>query len=389
MRILVTALGAPGHAFPLVPLATALRDAGHDVTFAAGPDVLDGVATTGLATLSAGGGLFDGFVVARERLGVTTWPPDRTTEWTLAREVFGEILPRRVVADLAPWLAQHRPDLVVSEIGNQGAALAAADAGVPCVVHGVGRRPTPQAPMYHRARGPVLGLATELGLDLADEAPFGHAYLDTCPPSLQAPPHGDELAGLPLRPTAWNPPVPGSAPPTSGRPWAYLTLGTAMGAPAALRTAAAALAGLDLDVLVAAGSVAVTELDGLASDRVRVEPFVAQAELLASDHPPALVVHHGGSGTTLGVAAAGIPQLFLPQGADQFFNAAAVTEVGAGATLASPEGVGEAASALIAEGPARASARALASEIAAMPSPADVAAAVATWGRPEIAYPEM
>ncbi len=142
-----------------------------------------------------------------------------------------------------------------------------------------------------------------------------------------------------------------------------------MGAPATLRTAAAALVGLDLDVLVAAGSVAVGDLDGLASDRVRVEPFVAQAELLASDHPPVLVVHHGGSGTTLGAAAAGIPQLFLPQGADQFFNAAAVTEVGAGATLASPDGVTEAAAALIADGPARASARALASEIAAVPSP--------------------
>ena len=366
VRVLVTALGAPGHAFPLVPLATALRDAGHEVTFAAGPDVLDGVASTGLATLPAVGGLADGFAVARERLGVVTWPPDRATEWALAKEVFGDILPRRVVADLAPWLVQHRPDLVVAEIGNQGAALAAAAEGIPCVLHGVGRRPTPQAPMYHRAGGLVLSLAAELGLDRAEGTPFGHAYLDTCPPSLQAPPHGDELTELPLRPTAWNPPVP---PPASGRPWAYLTLGTAMGAPATLRTAAAALVGLDLDVLVAAGSVAVGDLDGLASDRVRVEPFVAQAELLASDHPPVLVVHHGGSGTTLGAAAAGIPQLFLPQGADQFFNAAAVTEVGAGATLASPDGVTEAAAALIADGPARASARALASEIAAVPSP--------------------
>ena len=139
--------------------------------------------------------------------------------------------------------------------------------------------------MYHRARGGVLTLAAELDLDLAEEAPFGHAYLDTCPPSLQAPPHGDELTELPLRPTAWNPPVPGSSPPASGRPWAYLTLGTAMGTPATLRTAAAALVGLDLDVLVAAGSVAVGELDGLAGDRVRVEPFVAQAEILTSDHP--------------------------------------------------------------------------------------------------------
>jgi UDP:flavonoid glycosyltransferase YjiC (YdhE family) len=383
VRILVAALGAPGHAFPLVPLATALRDAGHEVTFAAGPDVLDGVASTGLATLPAGGRLFDGFGVARERLGITGWPAEEETVRALAREVFGDILPRRVLADLVPWLAARRPDLVVAEIGDPGAALAAASAGIPCVLHGFGRRPPPEAPMYHRVHDRVLTLADELGLDLSEGTPLGHAYLDICPPALQAASRGDEVLELPLRPTAWNPPVPGS-PPASDRPWVYLTLGTAMGAPDVLRTASAALAGLGVDVLVAAGSVDLAALEGVAGDRVRVEQFVAQAELLASDHPPALVVHHGGSGTTFAAAAAGIPQLFLPQGADQFFNAAAVTEVGAGATLESSGAVADAAAALIADGPARASARALASEIAAMPSPADVAAAVEAWGQPEM-----
>ena len=348
-----------GHAFPLVPLATALRDAGHDVTFAAGPDVLDGVATTGLAVLPSGGGLFDGFVVARERLGVTTWPPDRATEWTLAREVFGDILPRRVVADLAPWLARAP----AGPRGGRGRqpGRGPRGGGRGCPVRPARRRPAPDpagtdVPPRTRPRArPRRGARPRPGGGGA----LGHAYVDTCPPSLQAPPEGDELAELPLRPTAWNPPVPGSSPPASGRPWAYLTLGTAMGTPGVLRTAAAGLVGLDLDVLVAAGSVGLGDLDGLAADRVRVEPFVAQAELLASEHPPVLVVHHGGSGTTLGAAAAGIPQLFLPQGADQFFNAAAVTEVGAGATLASPDGVAEAAGPLLGEGPARASARAL------------------------------
>jgi UDP:flavonoid glycosyltransferase YjiC (YdhE family) len=90
------------------------------------------------------------------------------------------------------------------------------------------------------------------------------------------------------------------------------------------------------------------------------------------------------------VAAAGVPQLFLPQGADQFFNAAAVTDTGAGRTVTSDaddtETLVEAARALLADGPEYAGARALASEIAGMPSPAEIAARVEKWGRP---HPEM
>jgi UDP:flavonoid glycosyltransferase YjiC (YdhE family) len=384
VRILLAALGAPGHAYPLVPLATALRSVGHAVTFATGPDVLDAIASTGLDTLRAGARLREGFEVVRARHGVVGWPRDPEVGRAFAAEAFGDVFPRLALADLAPWVAEDRPDLVVAEIGNPGAAFAAAGAGVPCVLHGFGRRPGAEAPMYHRVRGPLVGLAAELGLDRAEGAPLGHAYLDTCPPSLQAPPQGDELPELPLRPTPWNPPA---ATPTLDRPWVYLTLGTAMGSPGVLRTAADALAGLGVDVLVAAGSVDLGELDGLATDRVRVEPFVAQADLLGSDRPPAIVVHHGGSGTTLAAAAAGIPQIVVPQGADQFANAAALTAAGAGVTLASSpdaDTVAVTAALLLGGGPVRDAARALASEIAAMPAPADVAARVEQWAQPEM-----
>jgi hypothetical protein len=54
-----------------------------------------------------------------------------------------------------------------------------------------------------------------------------------------------------------------------------------------------------------------------------------------------VVVHHGGSGATLGALTVGAPQVILPQGADHFANADA--------------------------------ARAIAEEIAGMPSPDQVA----------------
>jgi UDP:flavonoid glycosyltransferase YjiC (YdhE family) len=57
---------------------------------------------------------------------------------------------------------------------------------------------------------------------------------------------------------------------------------------------------------------------------------VPQADLLPHVD---VVVHHCGSGTTLGALTVGAPQLILPQGADQFANAEALCAAGAALCL--------------------------------------------------------
>ena len=388
MRILVAGLGTPGHTFPLIPLALALDAAGHGVALATGPEVDEAVATTGLDVVGAGGTIRDAFGPAMARHGLTERPTDGTLVQNLANEVFGRDLPRVVAADLAPVIEQRRPDLVVAETGDPGAALAARRAGVPCVTHSFGRRPPARIALSGRATAEIVEVATELGVtDLAVGDPLGHAYLDLCPPSMQAPAVGDEGPELALRPTAWNPPVPGFVAPRGDRPWVLLTLGTAMGDAAVLRRAVEGLVPEGVDILLAAGSVDAAELVDVArGPAVRVGAFVPQADLLAGrlGPPPVLVVHHGGSGTTLAASAAGIPQLVLPQGADQFSNAEVVDHLGVGRSLvgpaATPEAVAEAAARLTAGDATRSRAAALAAEVAAMPSPDDVAARVETWG---------
>jgi UDP:flavonoid glycosyltransferase YjiC (YdhE family) len=84
-------------------------------------------------------------------------------------------------------------------------------------------------------------------------------------------------------------------------------------------------------------------------------------------------VHHGGTGTVLGAAAAGVPQLILPQGADQFLNADLVTRAGIGRALRADEQVGgaitDAVRVLLDAGPPRQRAAQLRAEIAGMPAP--------------------
>ncbi|MEJ7832681.1 MAG: nucleotide disphospho-sugar-binding domain-containing protein [Nocardioides sp.] len=85
---------------------------------------------------------------------------------------------------------------------------------------------------------------------------------------------------------------------------------------------------------------------------------------------------HAGSGTFLGALALGVPQLCLPQAADQFRNAEGGGRSGAALVLlppeASMEAIADAASRLLSEDRFRVDAAVVADEIAAMPSPAEV-----------------
>jgi UDP:flavonoid glycosyltransferase YjiC (YdhE family) len=158
----------------------------------------------------------------------------------------------------------------------------------------------------------------------------------------------------------------------------YVTLGTvAYGAVEVLRRAVLETAAHDVDVLVAVGPKGDPALLGEVPSNVRLARFVPQAAVFAHVD---LVVHHGGAGTVLGTAAAGLPQLVLPQGADQYVNAAAVTRAGAGRALENdeqtPGAIGAAVGHLLTDCQERVTAQAIAGEIAALPAPAEVVSAL-------------
>lgn len=206
---------------------------------------------------------------------------------------------------------------------------------------------------------------------------FGDPVVDICPETVQSPDFLAEAKRVPLRPVGWA--EPGDLPAgvlgrDKSRPLIYLTLGTAFGDEGVLKRAISGLARLEADVVVAAGPTVDPAQLGDVPANVRVEAWVAQAELLPHVD---LVVHHGGSGTTLGAFGEALPQLVLPQGADQFTNAEAVVTAGVGGQLIgddiTEDAIFEGSRRLLADDAVRAAARTLADEVAAMPSPAEVA----------------
>ena len=96
-----------------------------------------------------------------------------------------------------------------------------------------------------------------------------------------------------------------------------------------------------------------------------MERFIAQADLLPHCD---LVVSHGGSGTFL----ASLAQLVLPQGADQFINASALEDCGAGMALrgddACADRIHDAAQTLLVDRVFQAKANRVATDMAVMPS---------------------
>ena len=91
-----------------------------------------------------------------------------------------------------------------------------------------------------------------------------------------------------------------------------------------------AVAELPVRVLLTVGND--LDLDALPSvpDNVRVERWVPQQDVLGH---AAMAVVHGGSGSTLGAIAAGVPLVVVPLFADQPENARRVAEVGAGLSV--------------------------------------------------------
>jgi UDP:flavonoid glycosyltransferase YjiC (YdhE family) len=92
----------------------------------------------------------------------------------------------------------------------------------------------------------------------------------------------------------------------------------------------------------------------------------------------AAVVHHAGAGTLLGALSHGLPQVAIPQGADNFIHAQLLEKANVAKRLepghATAHAVRAAMRELLADPSYRTAASAVAAQIQAMPSPAQVAA---------------
>ena len=126
MRVLFTAAATPAHFHIQLPIAHALREAGHDVAFATGPDLVPRLAQLDLAA-------FPIDLPYAPAAGTPPADPHRMNWWIWERTYVGPPVAARL-ADLLPLCDRWRPDLIVRENAELAGCIAAEARGIPHAV---------------------------------------------------------------------------------------------------------------------------------------------------------------------------------------------------------------------------------------------------------------
>ena len=366
MRILFSGVPALGHLLPLVPLARAAQAAGHDAALLTSGGMREPLATElpTVPVLAAGPMPPDLFSEVARRIPGSD--PANRPEPAAVAEFFAGTRVDLTVDDAVRAARGWAPDVVVADAVDLVGPLVAAELGVPYAIVAFG----PEVPEEFRRPMAELVLPRYAERGVVPTPPI--ALLDPTPVSLQAPgwtqppvtiPFRSEPHSRPDAAAAEQPLAPVSA--RGGRPLVLVTLGTVFG-DAALLTAI--LDGFQPDEadLVATVGVIGERLDD--SEHVRFVPFRPMRELLEGVD---LVVAAAGAGTVLAAASVGVPMVLLPQGADQFINAARAAEAGVAVVVDEPSAVGPAVHRMLAERSHFAAARRLGDETAQRPSATD------------------
>jgi UDP:flavonoid glycosyltransferase YjiC (YdhE family) len=375
MRVLVVTWAPGGNLPPLVAAGSVLARRGHEVQFLASAE------TSGLPKQL-------GFPVARYRRSPN--PETKVVFESQADEVMAVVAGTELALDARDVLVDLRPDLAIVDCMLPAAIAAARATGTPTAslvhfLYGLARTQMLRAGggwttdlhslgCTHRA----LGLATARGGLAAWEAP--EMLLVTAPRWLDidadAPSH--VVYAGPLDVKAGHD-AAGSA--RRARPAVLLTFSTTVmhGQAALIDRVCQAIAPLDLDATLTLGPA--VDRDAVHLHNVEAVGFADHDRLMPGC---AVVVNHGGLGTVLRALVHGVPQLLLPLGRDQAFNASRVEALHAGIQLpiqASPKQIQTALRTLIATPCFRAAAADLAMRIAAADADRTAAEALERIGR--------
>ncbi|MCW3815237.1 DUF1205 domain-containing protein [Micromonospora sp. DR5-3] len=368
MRVLVASAPLIGHVFPLLPLALALRDAGHEVLVATAADGL-AAARSGLPVRDvapafdfgriARGVLLRHPLIARAELAGTAGTRG-------AALLFGQVndeLADGLVALAREW----SPDVVMYEPFAAAGALAAARVGVPAVRHENSLFDGRELVRVTTAR-----LTRALRRNHVAAIPPPAGAIAVAPPSVVT------QDGWPMR---YEPYGGGELPAwlrePGERPRVLVSRSTVAGPGGAgpMRAVVAAADRVDAEFVLVRphGRLARSALPA----NVRTVDWIPlNAALPAS----AALVHHGGAGSVLGALVAGVPQLATTGPGDRRYNATLAANRGAG--IAAPAGgiSADVLTRLVTDTQLAAAARQVSREIAAMPPPAELVARIESLG---------
>ena len=367
MRALFTFQPGMGMFRPLVPLARALADAGHEVAFASAASFRPQVEACGFELFPAGLDWINADLTA----AFPDAPPPGPERLAWVTQLFRVRTASAMVPDLLDVAATWKPDVLVCEPNEFGARLAGEVLGLPhAVASAVWFRPQASFAEPHNEARRMFGLPPDLEVTW----PFRYLVLATMPRSWVAP---DE----PVPPTAHfvGPrPFEGLADGTDRnwgdrlerRPVVHATLGTTEvnRTPGLYEAIIGALRDEPGTLIVAIGDRRDPADFGPQPPNVIIEQYVSHAALLPSCD---LVLTHGGYGAIMACLSVGLPMVVLPVNGDQPRNARRCADLGVARVIGpherTPEVIRAAVRTVLEDPSYRANATRIRDEIASMP----------------------
>ena len=405
MRVLFTAIPEKSIFLSMVPLAWALRTAGHEVRFASQPSFADTITQAGLTAVPVGRDV-DLWRIARltpetleeiraglpEPWDIAANPTDTTWEDEVCKHV--EIVDEAhrpdnfpMIAGLVDFARQWQPDLILWEPLTYAGAIAAKACGAAHArlmwsidVFGVTRdlflRLNSEQPADSREDPLADWLGSygrKYGFDYTEDMATGHFTIDQLPDSLRM---EADLHYLPMRYVPYGGPavVPSWLRTPPERPRVALTLGiTATGEFAGyianVQDILDSLADLDIEIVATIAEAEQRKLTRVPAN-TRVVSYVPLHALVPTC---SAVINHTGPGTFLTTALHGVPQLNVPWDFDEPELARRAAQQGATIDIRADRATGpavrEALQRLLTEPTFTNRARSLRDEIHALPSP--------------------
>jgi UDP:flavonoid glycosyltransferase YjiC (YdhE family) len=355
MRALFTFAGGSGHLEPLVPIARAVREAGHTVAFSGRPAAAARVRELAFEMFVTGPPGPEAPATRTPLLDV-----DLEREAEVLRDGFAGRIARERAAGVLRICSEWRPDMLVCGEVDFGAMVAAERARLAFAVVLISA--TERFVRPEVVAEPLAALRAEHGL--APDGPGERLVLSPFPRRLRPPPPGAQAfrAVHTIRPQADANGV-------------YFTLGTIFNLESGdlFERVLEGLRELPVDVVATVGRNLDPDELGPQPANVRIERYLPQSEVLPRCRA---VVSHGGSGSLLAALAHGLPSVLLPMGADQPQNAARCAQLGVARVLdalrATPATVRDAITDVLADPSYRSAAERIAHEIAALPGPEDI-----------------
>lgn len=370
-RFLICTWHPPGHLYPQIAVANALRARGHEVAFYTGTEAAPVLEREGYR-------LFPFQKVDEEYVNRVLFGADRnSSEPTggldfakLLRDWMLETIPAQV-ADIDAVIAEWRPDAITSDQTMWGATFIVGEQGkVPVAITSCGACcmiPGPDAPPFGLglpkprtfstrllSKAVTMGQAVltipfrrrfneiraRFGLPAVRTTALKHLatvrlYILPSTPEFDYDRHDLPASVKYVGPYLWNKPANIVSPDwllqlRHSRPWIHATEGTIhVGEPLVLRATAQGLANLDMDVIMTSGGARDPEsIDlGVKAPNLHLTRWIAHSDLLPKTD---VIITTGGAGTVLAAINSRVPMILIPTEWDKPEIAQRIVESGAG-----------------------------------------------------------